>query len=115
MQREPPGGDAVGHEGIGREVAQAGQQRGLLRPVYWLGNWQFACLGYYEPPRRTADCAVRAEPFPPALAAMVREIERRVRAQFPRRDVPAEDLVHALLEDGIAVAPLPFRPARKLN
>lgn len=66
------------------------EQRGLLRPVYWLGNWQFACLGYYEPPRRLDDCAVRAEPFPPALASMVRDIERRVRAQFPRRDVPAE-------------------------
>jgi hypothetical protein len=20
------------------------EQRSLLRPVYWLGNWQFACL-----------------------------------------------------------------------
>ncbi len=65
------------------------EQRSLLRPVYWLGNWQFACLGYYEPPRRTADCAVRAEPFPPVLASLVAEIERKVRAQFPRRDVPA--------------------------
>jgi alkylated DNA repair dioxygenase AlkB len=64
------------------------EQRPLLRPVYWLGNWQFACLGYYEPPRRTADCAVRAEPFPPVLARLVAEIERRVRAQFPPRDVP---------------------------
>ncbi len=65
------------------------EQRALLRPVYWLGNWQFACLGYYEPPRRTHDCAVRAEPFPPVMARLVAEIERRVRAQFPRRDVPS--------------------------
>jgi DNA oxidative demethylase len=65
------------------------EQRPLLRPVYWLGNWQFACLGYYEPPRRVHDCAVRAEPFPPVMARLVAEIERRVRAQFPRRDVPA--------------------------
>lgn len=73
-----------------RPLPPGKEQRGLLRPVYWLGNWQFACLGYYEPPRRTADCAVRAEPFPPAMAALVREIERRVHAQFPRRDVPAQ-------------------------
>ena len=30
-------------------------QRRLLRPVYWLGNWQFACLDYYRPPRGVAD------------------------------------------------------------
>lgn len=64
------------------------QQRGLLRPVYWLGNWQFACLGYYEPPRRTRAVAVAAEPFPPVLARLVAAIERRVRAGFPPATVP---------------------------
>jgi len=64
------------------------QQRPLLRPVYWLGNWQFACLGYYEPPRRTFDVAVRAEPFPPVLAKLVATIERRVHDGFPARAVP---------------------------
>jgi alkylated DNA repair dioxygenase AlkB len=63
-------------------------QRRLLRPVYWLGNWQFACLGYYEPPRNTKDCAVRAEPFPAFLAAWVRDIEDRARAAFPPSHVP---------------------------
>lgn len=64
------------------------EQRSLLRPVYWLGNWQFACLGYYEPPRRTFDVAVAAEPFPTVLARMVTTIERRVRATFPPPTVP---------------------------
>jgi len=64
------------------------QQRPLLRPVYWLGNWQFACLGYYEPPRRTKHVAVAAEPFPTALARLVKEIERRVRRDFPPQSVP---------------------------
>lgn len=64
------------------------QQRPLLRPVYWLGNWQFACLGYYEPPRRTFDAAVAAEPFPPVLARLVAQIEKRVRAGFPSTVVP---------------------------
>lgn len=71
-----------------RPLPPGKEQRGLLRPVYWLGNWQFACLGYYEPPRRTADCAVRAEPFPPVLRRLVAEIEARVRARFAPRDVP---------------------------
>ncbi|HEU0035310.1 MAG TPA: alpha-ketoglutarate-dependent dioxygenase AlkB [Kofleriaceae bacterium] len=63
-------------------------QRPLLRPVYWLGNWQFACLGYYEPPKRTRDVAVAAEPFPPVLARLVAQIERRVRSGFPPPTVP---------------------------
>jgi hypothetical protein len=63
-------------------------QRGLLRPVYWLGNWQFACLGYYEPPRRIRNCAVAAEPFPDVLARLGRDMERRIRARFAPADVP---------------------------
>ncbi len=64
------------------------EQRPLLRPVYWLGNWQFACLGYYEPPRRTLDVAIAAEAFPPPLARLVTIIERRVRNTFPPPVVP---------------------------
>jgi hypothetical protein len=57
-------------------------QRPLLRPVYWLGNWQFACLGYYEPPRGTRDRAVAAEPFPPVMATMIADVEARIRRAF---------------------------------
>ncbi len=64
------------------------QQRMLLRPVYWLGNWQFACLGYYEPPKRSRDVAVAAEPFPAVLARLVAQIEERVRRGFPPNAVP---------------------------
>ncbi len=64
------------------------QQRSLLRPVYWLGNWQFACLGYYEPPRRTRGVAVTAEPFPQVIARLVASIEKRVRSGFPPNVVP---------------------------
>ena len=71
-----------------RPLPAGKQQRGLLRPVYWLGNWQFACLGYYEPPKRTRDVAVAAEPFPPVLARLVAAIEKRVRGGFPPNVVP---------------------------
>ncbi len=64
------------------------EQRPLLRPVYWLGNWQFACLGYYEPPKRARDVAVAAEPFPAVLSKLVATIERRVRGEFPPPTVP---------------------------
>jgi len=71
-----------------RPLPPGKQQRPLLRPVYWLGNWQFACLGYYEPPKRTRGVAVAAEPFPPVLARLVAQIERRVRDGFPASVVP---------------------------
>ena len=58
------------------------EQRGLLRPVYWLGNWQFACLDYYRPPNGVNDRCVAAEPFPAALQRLVNIIEQRARAMF---------------------------------
>jgi alkylated DNA repair dioxygenase AlkB len=65
------------------------EQRRLLRPVYWLGNWQFACLDYYRPPRGIHDRCVRAETFPPVLAAMVKRIEALVRSRFRAPDLPS--------------------------
>lgn len=55
---------------------RAGSRGGrLTRPVYWLGAWQFACLGYYaEPDHRDGRC-VRAEPFP----AVMQDILERLR------------------------------------
>ena len=67
-------------------VGQA--QRQLLRPVYWLGNWQFACLDYYRPPHGVLARCVRAEPFPPVLARLVAQVEERARSMFDAADVP---------------------------
>ena len=64
------------------------KQRRLLRPVYWLGNWQFACLDYYRPPAGIRDRCVRAEPFPPLLSKLVREIERLTREELRQDDIP---------------------------
>jgi len=41
--------------------------RRLTRPVYWLGAWQFACLGYYSEPKHREERCVRAEPLPPLM------------------------------------------------
>jgi alkylated DNA repair dioxygenase AlkB len=56
--------------------------------VYWLGSWQFACLDYYRPPH-VHDRCVAAEPFPPAMRAMVDRIDARVRGTFRGPDLPA--------------------------
>ena len=63
-------------------------QRRLLRPVYWLGNWQFACLDYYRPPLGVVDRCVEAEPFPAVLARLVSTIEQRARRMFKGDDMP---------------------------
>lgn len=62
--------------------------RMLLRPVYWLGNWQFACLNYYHPPKGIEHRCVQSEAFPKTMAAIVQRIETLVHNQFSPRDIP---------------------------
>ncbi len=71
-----------------RRAASAGGQRRLLRPVYWLGSWQFACLDYYSPPKGVANRCVAAEPYPPVLARLVARIEKLAREQYRGADLP---------------------------
>jgi DNA oxidative demethylase len=71
-----------------RPLPEGESQRRLLRPVYWLGSWQFACLDYYRPPKGERNRAIRAEPYPPVLARLVRDIEGRTRKMFHGADLP---------------------------
>jgi alkylated DNA repair dioxygenase AlkB len=64
------------------------EQRELLRPVYWLGNWQFACLDYYHPPKGIKHRCVRAEPYPPLLQRQVDRIEFIAKKRFPKSFFP---------------------------
>jgi alkylated DNA repair protein (DNA oxidative demethylase) len=73
-----------------RPLPEGETQRRLLRPVYWLGNWQFACLDYYRPPHGLVDRAVEAEPFPPVLTKLVKIMEQRARRMFQGEDMPAK-------------------------
>jgi alkylated DNA repair protein (DNA oxidative demethylase) len=73
---------------VGRPPPADQPQRRLLRPVYWLGNWQFACLEYYRPPKGVYERCVAAEPFPPVLARLARDMERRAHEQFPAAWIP---------------------------
>lgn len=66
----------------------ASHDRRLTRPVYWLGAWQFACLGYYAEPDHRQDRCLRAEPFP----AVMQEILERlvpILAEFHGASSPA--------------------------
>ncbi|WP_409478106.1 alpha-ketoglutarate-dependent dioxygenase AlkB [Pseudobdellovibrio sp. HCB154] len=62
--------------------------RPLLRPVYWLGNWQFACLDYYHPPKGIQNRCVEAESYPPVLEKIVKKIEQMVHEKFNEKDIP---------------------------
>ena len=64
------------------------EQRWLARPVYWLGNWQFACLDYYRPPHGVKGRCVQAEPFPPFLQRLVSVVEDTAREEQRPEDVP---------------------------
>lgn len=64
------------------------RQRRLLRPVYWLGNWQFACLDYYRPPHGVDGRCMCAEPFPPVLARLVASVEQLAQGMFSEEDLP---------------------------
>lgn len=64
------------------------QQRPLLRPVYWLGNWQFACLDYYHPPKGIHNRCVKAESYPPLLRGLVDRIEFIVKKRVPKNFIP---------------------------
>lgn len=64
------------------------KQRPLLRPVYWLGNWQFACLNYYHPPKGIENRCVKAEPYPPILEYLVQKLEALVHDTYEPRDIP---------------------------
>ncbi len=62
--------------------------RSLLRPVYWLGNWQFACLDYYHPPKGIHHRCVQAEKYPPVLQKIVSAVEKMVHDKFSDKDIP---------------------------
>ncbi len=64
--------------------------RPLLRPVYWLGNWQFACLDYYHPPKGIYNRCVEAEKYPPLLRSLVDKIEKMARNIYKAGDMPKE-------------------------
>ncbi len=66
------------------------EQRQLKRPVYWLGNWQFACLNYYHPPKGIHNRCVRAEDYPQVLKKMLTVIEGITKSHFKRNDVPKD-------------------------
>lgn len=57
-----------------RHADKEGRGGALTRPVYWLGAWQFAALGYYSEPDHLHDKCVRAEPLPEILLSLLERL-----------------------------------------
>lgn len=72
----------------GHAARQGATGRRLTRPVYWLGAWQFACLGYYAPPLHVEDRCVRAEPFP----SVMQDILGRLLPTLAEHHAPGESV-----------------------
>ena len=73
------------------------EQRQLLRPVYWMGNWQFACLGYFQLPNGTQNRCVAAEPFPDFVQNKINAIEEQIKNKFPPAFIPKKWKLNTLL------------------
>ncbi len=72
-----------------RHADDAPSRRGgtgsLTRPVYWLGAWQFAALGYYALPHHTDGKCVRAEPLPEVMLCLLRRLQPELAAHGDAR------------------------------
>jgi len=55
----------------------SGHGRRLTRPVYWLGAWQFACLGYYAEPDHREDRCLRGERLPAVMEQILERLSPR--------------------------------------
>ncbi|MFA6239189.1 MAG: alpha-ketoglutarate-dependent dioxygenase AlkB [Bacteriovorax sp.] len=64
------------------------EQRQLLRPVYWLGNWQFACLNYYHPPKGIHNRCIAGEDYPAILKKLLVTIEGITKSHFKKSEIP---------------------------
>jgi hypothetical protein len=67
----------------GRDHARDGAgSRRITRPVYWLGAWQFASLGYYAEPLHRQGRCLRGE----ALLPTMQQILERLRPELASHD-----------------------------
>jgi alkylated DNA repair protein (DNA oxidative demethylase) len=63
--------------------------RRLTRPVYWLGAWQFATLGYYAEPDHREHRCLRAEGFPQVMADILERCRPMLAENHRRKESEA--------------------------
>ena len=76
----------------GEHLRHGGGSGRITRPVYWLGAWQFASLGYYAEPDYREHRCLRAEPFTPMLATLLERLRPRLERHHGDAQDPASQL-----------------------
>ncbi len=81
-----------------RHADGAASRRGatgrLTRPVYWLGAWQFAALGYYAEPDHLEDKCVRAEPLPEVMVQILERLRPEIARHEDEGPLPSTCLIN---------------------
>ncbi len=81
-----------------RHADSAPSRRGatgrLTRPVYWLGAWQFAALGYYSEPDHTHHKCVRAEPLPEVMTQILERLRPEIAGHGDSGTLPNTCLIN---------------------
>lgn len=81
--------------GADESVREGRGPRRLTRPVYWLGAWQFACLGYYAAPDHLEEKCLRAEPFPQVMKDVLARLQEKLAPHLaPGEQVPNTCLIN---------------------
>jgi len=71
----------------------SGHGRRLTRPVYWLGAWQFACLGYYAEPDHRTDRCLRGERLPAVMQQVLERLRPVLEDSHSAAEPEGADLV----------------------
>lgn len=81
-----------------RHTDEAPGRRGasgrLTRPVYWLGAWQFAALGYYAEPDHIDHKCVRAEPLPQVMVDILERLRPELALHGDDGPLPSTCLIN---------------------
>ncbi len=76
------------------DVSRRGGTGRLTRPVYWLGAWQFAALGYYSQPDHLLNRCVRGEPLPPVMTGILQRLRRELATHGDTGPLPNTCLIN---------------------
>lgn len=76
------------------DASRRGGEGRLTRPVYWLGAWQFAALGYYAEPDHLHDKCVRAEPLPPVMVQILERLRPELATHGDTGPLPSTCLIN---------------------
>ena len=74
--------------------SRRGHKGRLTRPVYWLGAWQFAALGYYSEPDHQHQKCLTAEPLHPLMTRILERLRDELKLHGETGPLPNTCLIN---------------------